>query len=734
VKGEVGDRACRRQDLRAERGQVAVLFALLVPMLLAMSTIVLDVGNMYVHKKNLQTLVDAAAFAGATKFVGCSFQYGDPGAANEAIRTTALQYAGDTHRSPSTYNLQLQNPADIRVVLNSARYWDEGDLLDGENLDNTYDPDGDPNTPGDPCSTKTLDVKGTDHDVPLLTGLIPIRPDAKSTARVEIHQVLEQSGMLPWAVPEPDPAAVVALFVNEDSGSVQAQRLSKADDPNLPFLEWSTSPPGDPFHVSKVDLQSENTGVVILVSKTDPVPSIGGSLSQICSQSPGLVACYAGSGNQDGLTFIHGWSDSPGTPAAPQIRDVSVLNQTCEDLSAPYFLMTGDCQLGVRAILDFGSNPLFDPRTATVRLDAPGCNRRNGCSMAYSGVGAGSETIWLTTQNAQFSDDFFGRSSFSLQVTTVFPAGQTHDVTFPNVAHPYVAAPAVLQGNQAPPATNSGPVEYVKLTSADPGVLDANSRNTGDPPLASEIVTVGLTKPFQVESPLAKPVVLRVASPSGSQNQAFDCDTGINFQGEIANGCQTTYRENYHDWNGDGLNEWRDILCTNYPNGTGLPPPTFLPNPVPDCVRVETGDKIGQFRQGLTTRLKNPSCAPNNWPQDPADFHDFFAHHDFANDPRYVTLIVTDYGTFMSQGSSQAVPVKYFAGFYITGWDKTGNNPDCADNEPHPWYPAGYRKSLDNGDVWGHFINVVLFSASGTPDDELCNFDQVGTCIAVLVK
>jgi Flp pilus assembly protein TadG len=176
---------------------VAVLFALLVPMLLAMSAIVLDVGNMYVHKKNLQTLVDAAAFAGATKFVGCSFQYGDPGAANEAIRTTALQYAGDTHRSPGTYNLQVQKPGDVRVVLNSARYWDQGDLLDGENLDNTYDPDGNPVTPGDPCSTKTLDVKATDHDVPLLTGIIPLRPDAKSNARVEIHQVLEQSGMLP---------------------------------------------------------------------------------------------------------------------------------------------------------------------------------------------------------------------------------------------------------------------------------------------------------------------------------------------------------------------------------------------------------------------------------------------------------------------------------------------------------------------------------------------------------
>ena len=196
-----------------------MLFALLVPMLLAMSTVVLDVGNMYVHKKNLQTLVDAGAFAGGTKFVGCSFQFGDPGSANQGIRDTALQYAGDTLRSPGTYNMQVQTPGEVRVVLNSARYWAEGDRMDGVGFDNTIDPDGNPVTPGDPCSTKTLDVKATDHDVPLLTGLIPIRPDAKSKARVEIHQVVEQSGMLPWAVPEVDPAAVVALFVNEDSGT-----------------------------------------------------------------------------------------------------------------------------------------------------------------------------------------------------------------------------------------------------------------------------------------------------------------------------------------------------------------------------------------------------------------------------------------------------------------------------------------------------------------------------------
>jgi hypothetical protein len=734
VQGEHGEKASRRV-VRDESGQTAVLFALLLSTLMALSTVVLDVGNMYVHKRHNQTLVDAGALAGGTKFVGCSFQFGSPAAANEAIKNTALQYAGDTLRSPGTHNRQVQKPDDVRVVLNSARYWADGDRMDGVGFDDTLDPDANPLTPGDPCSTKTLDVKATDHDVPLLTHLIPIRPDAKSKARVEIHQVVEQDGMLPWAVPEVDPAAVVALFVNEDSGAVlAAQRLMKLDDPNLPFLEWATSPPGDPFGVSKVDLASENTGVIVLISKIDNTPSVAGALGEICGQSPGLVTCYAGSGNQDGLTFIHGWSDVSGTPAAPVIRDVSVLNVDCEDLSAPYFLMTGDCDLGVRANLHFGSDPLFDPQTAVVRLDAPGCNRQNGCAMSYVGATGAGETIWTTTQNARFSDDFFGRSSFSIRVTTVFPAGQTHNVTVPNVAHPYVAAPAILQGNQAPPAVEAGPVEYVKLATADPGIPDPNSRNTGDPTLASVIVTVGIRRPFQIEDPLIAPVVLRVASPSGSQNQAFDCDTGINFQNEITIGCRTTYRENYGDWDQDGFKEWRDILCTGYPNGTGLPPPTLHPNPVPDCVRVEPGDKIGQFRQGLNSRLKTPSCAPNNWPEDLEDFHDFFTTYDFANDPRYVTLIVTDYGAFTGQGSSQAVPVKYFAGFYVTGWDKVGNAPECADNEPHPWYPSGYRKSLDNGDVWGHFINVVVFSASGTPDENLCNFDDVGTCIAVLVE
>jgi hypothetical protein len=36
--------------------------------------------------------------------------------------------------------------------------------------------------------------------------------------------------------------------------------------------------------------------------------------------------------------------------------------------------------------------------------------------------------------------------------------------------------------------------------------------------------------------------------------------------------------------------------------------------------------------------------------------------------------------------------------------------------------------------MWGHFVNLVLPSSTGHGSDELCNFDGIGNCIAVLVE
>jgi hypothetical protein len=40
----------------------------------------------------------------------------------------------------------------------------------------------------------------------------------------------------------------------------------------------------------------------------------------------------------------------------------------------------------------------------------------------------------------------------------------------------------------------------------------------------------------------------------------------------------------------------------------------------------------------------------------------------------------------------------------------------------------------DNGDVWGHFVNIVVPNPNGTASDQLCNYNELGTCIAVLVE
>lgn len=516
---------------------MTVLFALVLPLILLISVVVVDVGNWYVHTKRLQTLVDAGAFAGATKFVGCSFQFGDPVAANAAIKATALNYSGDTARDPATLNLQEQEPDDVRVVLNSKRYWANNDPLDGWGLDDTLDHDNNPLTAGDPCSSKTLDVKATDDDAPLLFGFLPEVIDPKRKARVEIRQIREKMGMLPWAVPEIDPAAVVAIFVDEDDGAVlDWQHLGKFDT-SLPFSEWVTFEGQE-----EVFIGSDNIGIVTLVSKENPDPSLTGTLAEICSQ-PGLVACYAGASPWSGLSFIHGFSGIAGSPTAPQIRDVNVQSLTCsDDLSAPYFLLTGDCDVGVRAIIDFGfnGNPTPGPSSggigADVVLNAPGCGP-HGCEMMYQGPsGVGLETIWQTTEAATL-EAATGRRNFSISVKTEPVTGITHSKTFLGVAHPYVANDL------------SGPVLYLKLsaTQADGTPLfDANSVNKGN--AYQYVVTVGLNKPLEIRDPLEPPLLLRYASPSGSLNQALDCDLGVTFTDEIAVGCQTSYRLNYDDW------------------------------------------------------------------------------------------------------------------------------------------------------------------------------------------
>jgi len=473
-----------------ERGQVVVLFALMIPVLFALGAIVLDIGNWYVHKRHLQTQVDAAVLAAGPAFVGC---YHEPLAANEAIAQTALEYGGDTLRAATTTNKQLQEPNDVRIALNSSRYWRKTDgvtsPVNGYGLDNSMA------TPGDPCSTKILDAKATDDDAPSLWGLIPLTPSPKTHAKIEIRKLESESGMLPWAVPEIDPRSVWALFVNEDNGAVfDSQKLILKDNPNLPWSEWETEVDGTNENLAALDVTRTNVGVVILISKENPTPTVTGSLASICSQSPNLVNCYAGNTATSGATFIHAYNGGGGTLANPVIRQVELGPVGCDpqlDLSAPWFTLSGTCTAGIsNAVIGFGISGNTNPK------DPPNCievTASPGGTMNWAGnVG---------------NDSTFTGASFNLSPgrTTLNLNWEKHTVQNGNCKNT-VAASGSFTKVAAPFMANlaSGPVQYLKLsakygTSGLP-VPYANSveENTGPNPYYKYDIVVGLPRPIQI--------------------------------------------------------------------------------------------------------------------------------------------------------------------------------------------------------------------------------------------
>ena len=90
-----------------------VLLALLVPVLFAMGAIVIDLGNLHIHKRHLQTQVDAAVFAAAPTFVGCHSRSHNGNrrhsAACPGVRSDHASTGFQSFASPTgTTNRQLQ--------------------------------------------------------------------------------------------------------------------------------------------------------------------------------------------------------------------------------------------------------------------------------------------------------------------------------------------------------------------------------------------------------------------------------------------------------------------------------------------------------------------------------------------------------------------------------------------------------------------------------------------------
>jgi hypothetical protein len=374
--------------VRDGRGQVVVLFALLLPIIMLLGAIVIAIGSWHTHARHLQTKVDAAAFAGGAVW---GFPCGADVDAN--IEQEARLYLGE-HTSAtgavvtSPYNQMLSGvgAGQIYAALNQADWWRSGFSA------------SDFTAPSGPvCQSKVLDVKATEADSPLLWRWLPLFPDLKRKARVQIEEIAGLTGLLPIAVRLPQPLSAAAVFYDEASptkeilDAVAFRQVCTVAEPTCidapPGLgQWTTEPKAGSGGAWARLAARPQTGVVVATSvrplcgagtppATQPcmdlsptLPWAGRSVDDFCRQGSNTVRCYddvdGGGPSQvvsQGLHFLYGHSTgtTPAGPNWPELRGAWLEagpltpGTTCP---SPYFVSEpGSCTVELNIRLDAGS-------------------------------------------------------------------------------------------------------------------------------------------------------------------------------------------------------------------------------------------------------------------------------------------------------------------------------------------------------------------------------------------
>jgi hypothetical protein len=704
----------RFRQLSDPRGATLVIFAIWLPVLVLFGTLVLDVGNWFVHKRHLQTQADAGALAGGGSFNAC---FGSGG--STVVENIARRYAGDTGSS-NAYNSQVggSNRGALTIRINSKTY-----AVGGPGPDDTVE--------APPCTAKMVDVKATEANLPLFLGVVPqflsmhLLPAINAHARVEIRSETTSSGALPVGVPDVNPISAIATFIDDSTGAALSGCTDSASGVALPdctvplaqgttlgngVVQWDStgSVATVPIGVTNVGVRIALAGTALCNQTASPQCAAGVSAapgSALCNQV--LVTCYE-TGTSTSLVQIRGWSTTPSgaQPNPPQARSVQLTPGTgCAD---PYLSSDKELCPNVRiaAHIDVGSLA-----ASSVIITAFGGNCPNkGCTLTH---GAGD--LWTSGDIAITGS---GVVPFTLKWEetsgTVTGLGTCRN-TGSNPCNGTFAPDPIRRSYVASDAL-SGPIKILQVWNYDggsPGTFWADSfQRNASPNTHKLVIKLGITASLANAQSVSDPIVaLRVIG--GSQNQSLDCDPNYsNLSDELASGCRPTYAKNTGQ------------VCPNSPSalwGSAQPWP---------CVAIQTGNATNQVPKGLNTRVlgdpKPNACPPagqfghNNWSMFP---------NLPAGDPRIIHVFLTPFGSFSGSGST-TVPVTNFATFYLTGWTGQGsgfNNP-CQGNGDDP------VPNNDAGIIVGHFIKYIDALNTGGGGTDLCDFTAFGNCVSVLTR
>ena len=205
----------RRLDVRGERGGIMVMSAVMIPVFLLLTALVMDVGNWYTHKRQLQGRADAGALAAGVEYARnwkACVQTSDPtlrASTALEIADAARKYAGDPEASDYAGAILPAHAAEHgdrepgeprrRHQLEEPGYTDDTDYTDGGGSSSREPVRR--HTTGDDISSPGhwTDVRVKERACPSLVGTIGLPLSRNGArARVEVRPAISGTSSCRW--------------------------------------------------------------------------------------------------------------------------------------------------------------------------------------------------------------------------------------------------------------------------------------------------------------------------------------------------------------------------------------------------------------------------------------------------------------------------------------------------------------------------------------------------------
>jgi hypothetical protein len=691
-----------------ERGGILVLSAVLIPLFLLMTALVVDGGNWFTHKRQLQNRADAGALAAGVEYLSqLQNCVTSPGTTGVAIGDVAKRYAGteDAGVTGTKFNQHIANPATLSVAVNATSAT-AADSSDGGGPCTDHDP-GDSISPGGGYWT---DVKVREQNLSTMFGGFGLNlPSVSAQARVEVKQLIGvRRGGLPLVNETGDQVDCVwAQFVDTITGATSgilaagaSNPVALSRDPTNP-RHWTANVPDG------IDITSNRDDIAVqywMGMKTGAACDFSTDFKALVPDLP--------------VNWINVYNDdSPVANAAPFIHHFVLSPGTCGPDQVTFITSPVTCNINFSVEVDKGVAANTYPTSITVDIENPSPeNVATGtpASPTLTSVTVNGGGPYYTGQITLNPNELSSRANFSQDYTQVgrhrlrVRWSKTTGRIGATLCTPAAPCTGTFLSEQpsnwqhavyvADPL-NSSPMSSAELVSG--GSPIQNSWAAGGPDTGGFEIDVNLLGVDQSHMTIVRQSV----QASGNRTLTVDCGQG---------GGTNALRDAFED----GC----PVPLTVNQRGDSCTPNPPLASGAWDCVNTVPGNR-NATRQGLERRFQ---CSmANNWNgSSPGNLSD--------NDPRYAYIFLTNFARAYNVGPNNWIPIKAFLRIYVQGWDKAPNSYEtCGGANPNP--PRGY--DANGAQLWGYFVDVITLNDDVIPGDPECDLSvSLVTCKPVLVR